>query len=56
MVFLLAISLLPVSYGGLYLMYSIRHKRFAQAAAIAVPMLLLLGMLAVLLWEFLRLP
>ena len=54
--FLLAIALLPVGYGSLYLLFSIKQKRFAQAAAIAVPMLLLSGMLAVLLWEFLHLP
>ena len=52
----LAISLLPVAYGGAYLLFSIRKKRRAQAAAVAVPLLLLCGMLALLLWEYLSLP
>ncbi len=56
MIYLFALSLLPVGYGGLYLLFSIRNRRPAQAVAVAVPILLLLAVLGVLLWEFLRLP
>lgn len=50
------LMLLPLGYCIAYIVHSIRNRHAAQAAAVAVLLLLLCAVLALLLWEFLTLP
>lgn len=56
MVLYLLLSILPLGYGVLYLIHSIRTKRRGQAASIAALLLFDSALSAVLLWEYLALP
>ena len=56
MVEFLLLLLLPAGYGGLYILHSVRKRRVRQAIAAAVPLLLLLGLIALLCFEYLSIP
>jgi hypothetical protein len=52
----LLISLVPLGYGVLYLVHSVRHKRRAQAVSIGALLLFGLAASSLLLWEYLKMP
>ena len=56
MVGFLLLLLLPAGYGGLYILHSFRTRRVRQAIAAAAPLLLLLGLIALLCFEYLSIP
>ncbi len=56
MLLLFGMQLLPLGYGILYLLHSVRKRRRGQAIACGALLLILLAILSVLLWEFLTMP
>ena len=56
MILFFGMQLLPLGYGVLYFIHSVRRKRRGQAAAILALLLVLLAASCLLLWEYFRLP
>ena len=49
-------ELVPVVYGFLYLVHSVRKRRRGQGIAIGILLLILIASLGTLLWEYLAVP
>ena len=53
---LIGMELVPLLYGIAYLVHSIRKRRWKQTTAVGVLLLLSLGTVGILLWEFFAVP
>ena len=56
MILFFGMQMIPIAYGVLYLVHSVRKRRTGQGIATGVLLLLLLLALSVLLWEYLAAP
>ena len=56
MILFFGMQLMPLIYGILYVVHSVRKRRWGQGIAICVLLLLFCASLSVLLWEFLTIP
>ena len=50
------LSLIPITYGGMYVVFSCKRKRKGQAAAVAALLLTEGALLSLLAWEYLAMP
>lgn len=56
MILFFGMQLIPLGYGILYLIHSVKKRRTGQAVAMLVLLLVLLASFTVLLWEFFAMP